>query len=519
MDYLSRYMVIGLILLSSLSSFAEDGSSSTPAQQQLDNNKKEGPPTYLPDPSKAVPADETAGGTRSPTPEAIQGTEAEKIPNSKENINAIVKDVESPTLKCMAAQKAAEPSLTKIKNGVKMFNENYDNCLMREAKANQFCLESRNPDIKNFIAVAQVLVGGLSGMMDACSKFGKVMDAGNKALTAYQGLCSSWRGYCNSACGDTVKGLNMIQAGQKEIVPAVTKAAQAEAAKGPTNPQSVPCGQVASTYAAEVQKTTEPITKELKADANDYRPVAQKFATCKSYARELASAGVGLIGMLNSFGQANKCEKDTNSSSAGTGTNTAVDCTIPANKTTKMECICQDNPRMAGCNSGLDSATMAKSGDALRGTGSGDYTSAGSAGGPGNLGVGDGEGGDLAAKGADGGGSSLPGAPSGGGGGLGGGSGFGGGAPDGSVAKKANGLNTNILGGEGGGGGGGGWGGYGSDRDPALRQYLPGGAKDPNAAGMAGAAASKQVTSQGGKSNWEKVKDRYRDNKPTLLGY
>lgn len=515
MDYLSRYTVIGLILLSSLSAFAVDtGESSAPAQS-TESNKKDGAATALPliDPK----TDETAGGIRMPSPAEPPGGVG--YPEATKKVDTTVKNWEAALAKCSAAQMAAKEPMAKMKSGVQLFNENYDNCKTREDKANRFCLESRSPDIKNFIAITQVLTAGLSGMMDACSKFGKVMDMGNKALTAYQGLCSTWRGVCNAACGDAVKGVKMIEQSKRTLVSAVTKAAQAEAAKMPATPQSAACGQIAATYAQEVESTSEPITRELKADAADYRPVAQKFETCKSYARELASAGVGLIGMLNSFGQANKCEKDTQDSTvAGVG-NTAVDCTIPENKKNNMTCICQDNPRMAGCNSGLDSAAQAKSADSLRATGTGEYTPASGGAANGDLSLGGGDGQDLMAKGADGSGSSLPGSPSGGGGGLGGGSGFGGGADGGAVAKKGSALNTNILSGEGGGGGGGGWGGYGSDRDPALRQYLPGGAKDPNAAGMAGAAGSKQVTSQGGKSNWEKVKDRYRDNKPTLLGY
>jgi hypothetical protein len=334
-------------------------------------------------------------------------------------------------------------------------------------------------------------------------------------------MCSSWRGYCNSACGDAVKSVKAIQSGKEKLSQTVVQTAQEIAkAKATTDPAGAArCTSLASSYPQVIKDNDEAINAELKV-SGDYKAVAQKYETCKGYAKELATAAIGGISMLNSMSQANKCEKDTKSDNPTTAAgSTAVDCTIPENKKNKMECICQDNPRMAGCNTGLDSATMAKSGDGLRAAGGGGEFG-GDTKAPGNLDLGGGDGQDLQAKATDGsGGSSLPGAPSGGGGGLGGGSGGFGGGVDGTTAKKPNSLNTNILGGEGGGGGGGGWGGYGSDRDPALRQYLPGGAKDPNAAGMAGAAMSKQVTSQGGKSNWEKIKDRYRDNKPTLLGY
>ncbi|MBS1968940.1 MAG: hypothetical protein JSU04_01460 [Bdellovibrionales bacterium] len=499
MKNLSSYTVIGLILLSSLPAFSADGDASSGQKD-----------TQVVMPPGIAPPVIDKSQEEGKTPEGVGG-----VANDPKKIVEPIKTWRSALSTCPAAQKSAESILADIDRNAKKYQESQDACKTREDKANTFCMESRNPDIKNFISIAQVLTAGLSGMMDACSKFGKVMDVGNKALTAYQALCSSWRGYCNAACGDAVNGVKAIQAKKKDLVDTVVKVATAEGQKGATSTDAIPCMALAKSYPETVQNNDEAINAELKV-SGDYKAVAQKFETCKSYGKELATAALGGLSMLKSLATANKCEDDTKSTTAA-ATPTPVDCTIAANKQNNMTCICQDAPRTPGCNNGLDSATVAKNGDALRAASSGSYTP-GTTGSNTGIDGSTGDGTDLSSKSPDGGGgSSLPGAPSGGGGGLGGGSGGFGGGAGGAEAKKANGLNTNILGGEGGGGGGGSWGGYGYDKDPALRQYLPGGAKDP--AAMAGAAVSKQVTSQGGKSNWEKVKERYRDNKPSLLGY
>ena len=486
MKYISRKIVVGLILLSSFSAFAQPGSAeqtpvaSAPIEIQLN-------------PSDANKSPEGGGGYR-----------PERVESATEAWFTVLKS-------CPAASNGVAATVGNIKRDVKKYKENQGTCDSREDTANKFCMESRNPEIKKYIMIAQVLTGALSGMADACSKFGQVMDAGNKMLTAYQIACSSWRGVCMSACGSAVSALKSIKKQKTELVKNAVTLANSVV---PTDPTFSSCKQLASTYAKSVEDNMTPINDELKIEDGEeaYRAVAKKEETCKNYAKELATAGVGMLSMVKSFGTANNCEKQT----TNVASQTPVDCTIPENKQNNMTCICQDAPRTPGCNTGLDTPTVAKGADSLRAASSSDYT-------PENTtatkldGIDNSGEMELASKNGES-GSSLPGAPSGGSGaGLDGGGGMGGGA-GGAEAKKASGLNTNILGGEGGGGGGGSWGGYGGGGDPSLRQYLPGGAKDPTI-GMAGAALSKEVTSQGGKSNWEKVKERYRDNKPSLLGY
>ncbi|WP_413289338.1 hypothetical protein [Bdellovibrio sp. HCB337] len=482
MKYLSMYMILGLIFLSSTQAIAAAGSETAA--------------------SAAMSDAESAG--------RIQNSYDPKQAEIKLKVLEALLDERYPKIN-------VKDEITALRQDVQLYVESQKACASREDKANYFCKESRNPDIKKYLMVAQVLSAGLSGMADACSKWGKVMDFGNKALTAYQAACSSMRGYCMSACGDAVKSIQnqirhsnelskkVVDQSQKAIVEYTQQKNDHEVKRYQRLQSNIP--KRVESYQKEV------LEPELQVK-NDFKSVQEKKVTCDGYAAQLASAGVGILSMAKSFGEANECEDKTSTDAVAAAT--PVDCSIPANKQNNMTCICQDAPRTPGCEGGLDNTLSAMNADSLRNASTSDFVP--TAGGDKvNLG-GDAGGLDLSSKGTDGGGgSSLPGGPMGGGGGLGGsGGGFGGGPDKGQAARKS-GMNTNILGGEGGGGGGGSWGG--GYADPALRQYLPGGQKDPKAMAAQSAEASKQVTSQGGKSNWEKVRERYRDNKPSLLGY
>jgi hypothetical protein len=213
--------------------------------------------------------------------------------------------------------------------------------------------------------------------------------------------------------------------------------------------------------------------------------------------------------------QAKKCDAATTAAAVAL-TGTPVDCTIPTNNLNQT-CICLAAPRTAGCPGGLDTSLNSSAANTMGATALGAYNPTTATAGGAAM---DASGLDgLAGKAIDPGtGLSGTGAPVGGkAAGIDGGSnGNAAGSP--AAQKSASGLSTNILSGEGGGGGSGG-GGYngGSDGASGLRQFLPGGKRDP-ASGLAGTAVSTGVTAPGGKTNWEKVRDRYRDNNPSLLG-
>lgn len=437
------------------------------------------------DPAKA------AEGTKEATPEGLD-TASQAI-NS--NVETMLGSADIPNSK-------AYPSLYK---GLMLYSANWGNCVSRQSKAASVCLETKAPALAALLPQLNILMSAAGASVnDSCSKFANAMDLVKAGLTAYTAACGTMKAGCGYSCVQARKGLELIDKGLKESSDVCA------------NPQSETCIASQKKFNAARAAASENVPLELA--KGDKKSVAGKEALCSGKYTELAlSAVAGISSVANSMNQAKKCDDDTSASNTAAQT-LEQKCAIEANAKLP-ECICLKNPMLEGCGS-----------TAVKGTTSAEGFGSVSSSGDKTVGKGKGlNSGDLAMDGssvaegkdtASAGGAPAPVGGGGGGGaglgGVGGGSGSGRDPADDKTGQKA--LNANILGGGGGGGGGGGWGarGGGSDSSKGYRSYLPGGDKDPNK--MAGQQSwTKEVTGQGGKSNWEKVKDRYRDNKSTLL--
>lgn len=390
----------------------------------------------------------------------------------------------------------------------KEYQADWESCQGAQSRAAMVCIGDNSEALSDGITLINGLLsaGGAASIYDTCTTFGKAMDIGQKALAAYTAACTVMRQPCVFYCGDVKAALVKLQA--------AIKAGNANAAcDKPTTPQTIAFCQAAHANAAKIDGVESAIKAEL--DEGNIKSTGGKLSRCdRKYWQNVASAGVGILQLANSLKQGKECEDE----SSALAENAAATCEIAANASLP-ECICLANPRTAGCSSGLSTVgeLNAGSGQVVSGKAITADATVGSLG-KDSTGMSQAE-----MSGGSGGDNSGIGAPTGGGAGLGsvGGSGGGGGVGE-KGGGKGSGLNTDILSGAGGGGGGGG-GGYGGykgsgDGGRGLRNYLPGGTKDPKR-GLAGQGiGSKEVTGQAGKSNWEKVRDRYIDNKNSLIG-
>lgn len=391
----------------------------------------------------------------------------------------------------------------------------YDNglkCLKQQETAGKACLESMSPNVTSMVAslnTAMAAMGMGSSMSDSCNKVSGLMKALQAGMAGYTAACGAAKSMCSSSCGksldDTIKLAKMMQNSRGEIN------------CNATHPGFAACQAQVQAFDALKSQIIEYANKE--GNKEDPLTVAGKRKVCSAKYAELAASGLAsVMNVVNALKQAKSCEEQSNAAANNvcsdiTTMNTeACKCQVE----TSMDCICFRNPRTPGCSSGLagnsnsSSETLGASGLSADGTPI-DMSSNMDA-----LGAGDmGPFGSREANSAGG-----AGAPVGGGGaGLGSGGTGGGGGGAGGGTGGGRGLDTNILGGVGGGGGGAGAfrgvSSFGSGNSK-YKSYLPGGDKDPNK--MAGQQLwEKEVTGQGGKSNWEKVRDRYLDNKGTLL--
>lgn len=383
------------------------------------------------------------------------------------------------------------------------YNKNRESCISSQGSASEVCLESTSENLVNGVMALNTGVGSASvlasssGVNNASESAVSGLQTANIALTGFVGACSAANAICKSSCTSAKEALAALKkSGSSANCQQITDAAQKQTCESQVN--------------SAKSKLNEALAKEEK--ASDKTSIAGKEKICKEkYSKTLANALQGLAQILAALMAAKQNAADSAAANGVIPTVTATaDCSDPA-KAQTTECLCLLNPRLTGCNNGLAGAASTNGGlssdpGSLSSLGAGDTSLPNAKNAM-----------ELQPLNKDGSGGSAPGGSAGGGAGIGGGSsGFGGqGAKDTAGAAGNKPLDANILAGtSGGGGGGGGWGGFGGG--DKYKDYLPGGKRDP-ASKAAAAAIAAQVSGAGGKSNWEKVKDRYRDNKGTLL--
>lgn len=435
-------------------------------------------------------------------------------------------------------------------------------CLGQFETTKMICHTEENENIASSVTMIQTLMSVASGVTNACSNFGKAMDIAKKAMAAYTTACGALQVMCNSKCGTAVLSLNKFQAAiakAKTLLTAnCTKAAAASKANNISSNGAVPDNSPQiQAKCASYHTTLDRGAAIAKSDSVAEQPhtIYGKQKICKvSVVALLGTAIINIGTFAQSKAQADQCKKDSESeeqkkiaeaSCENVANRSRADCacTLEANKkisycitelaarpvdcalaenSDKPICICRANPRMTGCE-GVSTAMTTNStlstgnGGALgsgRGPSNAQVAGLGGAAADGSGGFsvkgGNGTDGSSASGGGGGGASSA---------GLSDSGASGSGSNKAAAASDAGKLSANILDSGAGGGGAGGRFGSGSDyNSPEYRSRLKSfAAKNGIGAKIAGSNWTDQVTGMGGKSNFDKIKARYQENKASLL--
>ncbi|MBN8535508.1 MAG: hypothetical protein J0M15_00520 [Deltaproteobacteria bacterium] len=467
-------------------------------------------PTVVPTASEASAAASTAGGEA-----------------NKANLIAAGNVSQLTTLKCeglitVETQKLKAACL-ELKASATSCNGKYD-------MAAPICNPESNANLLSTISQVQGLMSVAQGLMDSCNKFGKAMNLAKMGMAGYTLACGTVQKACDISCSSAVKDLETFNAAsgaaKAELTSCVVTFSKTNPLKAADCQNDLYAIQALDALAENESATTGPT-------------VTAKAKVCKvDITTLLGLAAINLGALAQSKMMADKCEKQTKAKDVAAktaeekadctktenaakaeclNTNGLVDCAVTTNAD-KPICICKANPRLKGCE-GISTALATNS-----------TMSSGSAGG-----VSGGSGrnalltnapgsaadkkfpNDLAKSNRnDGSGSGAYGSSGGSSAGLTGSSD--GGAKDGELEKKGALGNANILGTEGGGGSGRfgyGGGSYGSGDKAQLRKLA-------TANGFKGKSTGNnwkdQVTSNAGKSNFDKIKVRYNENRASLLG-
>lgn len=366
------------------------------------------------------------------------------------------------------------------------------------------CASWLSPQIASFMSqygeMAQMglMVGGSIG--DQCKGVGDMLNKASIVMGLYTAACKSAQSVCKSSCTKaSSSGAKFATALKKDQATAAQVVQIASSQGSPEGQRAV------------ASLSTDVTLESAVAQMNKYSSSSLKF--CAEFELSTGTAMMGAMQALQGVAKAKQCAEQ-NSNQA----DMSVNCQKPgAPGYDSNQCKCARNELSAADCQGINfNPNAINAGNRINAPGgNGPEKNGGSpAGDDVDLGRPTASSSGTGAGGAQG----APGAPvDGGGGALGGGGGGSGGAQDGSAAAKK--TNTNVFGGGFGGGGGGGGSGGGSgygEMDEKLKQYMPGGKLDPNRS--IASQLAKEVTPQGGRSNWEKVRLRYRDNYRSLMG-
>ena len=400
---------------------------------------------------------------------------------------------------------APESTFGGVKKDIQKYVDNIDSCVKFRNKTVELCDDKYSTTLNGIIDLAQKYGGVISAAVsafDSCSQISQAMKEINSGLQLYQATCGASKSACDISCGRTVDAISSVR-NAKVDCSSVSESEQTQC-----NQSIAKLNAIKSQLENEMNGSEQPSA------------VARK-TKCAGYAVQLAGAGQQALEGMKTMAGSNNCAEKTSASADNSegycrshGEAPQCNCSLSTNAATSR-CICQKDPRNPACASGLDAAGSQSSdkmqlGDLSNlantksdfGSGldlnsdeqkaftvppsTGDAGDQGKAVGAGVSGSGSGSGNQLGA------GPSTP----------------------QSLASKA----MSAIGGFLGGGGG-------ASRLPSsevdgknpLRQYLPGQDKDPLKK-ISGAAYRSEVSGKDGKSNWEKVQQRYMDNTRTLMG-
>ena len=334
-------------------------------------------------------------------------------------------------------------------------------------------------------------------------------------VTAYNATCSGTLAVCSSSCKKAdLNYQNSILELQK-----ISFSAKTEPQVIATVPNSNYPGCKALSLEIDRKISELNTTTKTKIVAN--------IEQCKKYKWNMVAAGAGLTATLAQAFRGHNCEKKTTASCESNPNdikclNALTDCTKPENQS-KQICICKLRPATLGCgiyNSAGGGEVYQTQKTNKQGKSEGGFDKVGAGGNvAGGTSIRDSKSGDDAG-GSAGAGSSGSSGGSAGFSPVGSSAGSGSGKNATDVAKK---LNTNILSeGDGGGGGGGSRGGGGGYADVyansgKYKPYMPKIPGEHDASERNPSAENQmQVTGGGGKSNWEKIRERYIEQQSKL---
>lgn len=288
------------------------------AHKQMVNNSGLYKNTYS---TAGAPVTQNSDSSEAETPTTGTGTKESKAKGNSAKTDAAKNDIVSGVegISTLAAEASSKQvsfvvvGLGELQRGKTAYEADRLKCHTNQEDAEFICREKTNPNMQTTAMTVNGLLAGINSMAvnDACSTISKVMNVTNLALTTYTAACGALKYKCEQKCIPVDTALKKIRSG-------IAKAKGARCT--PLIPTAAPaCAEVETRHQAYVQKVEAALKVELNPE--DINAIAGRTKLCvHEYKGLLISAGLGIVSVVKSLREARKCDDETSTASTAGST-------------------------------------------------------------------------------------------------------------------------------------------------------------------------------------------------------
>ena len=282
-------------------------------------------------------------------------------------LNAAVKALEEPQKFAMVSEPGASyiktsSLITKLATEIQSYQSTAKQACVKTAEATEFlCIEGTSPGAiaaRKVMDVAGPILAVINSAQKACSGSAKVSKMVSEGLTVAKGVCVAAKLSCDGAClVASTKFKTILTMASTEIETALVadaNFANAECSKYLTAVSACQSANNKKLIALKAQLAA--IHKQLATEMTLIKGTTPTIAArCESHIKDILLFAVNLAGMKKAQKSAEACEKQLASSGGSTITPTQY-CETPANVSTQF-CLCQKDNTATGCPGALAKTT------------------------------------------------------------------------------------------------------------------------------------------------------------------
>ncbi len=251
--------------------------------------------------------------------------------------------------------------VSSIKEAAKKYVVSKQTCGTDAASADNFCDTMRNQkalDVQKMISAGTAVISKATAASESCGIMGNVSTLANGGMLAAQAVCSGYKFKCDFSCGDAKKEIAAVA---KLNGQPITSCVSKERARVYELLEAERVNE-ANMLDGFINQLTAAQNQAAKVIGEETPAVEPHIITCEKHEADILTMGAQAAALLSAAMDSKKCEKqlssgDGNGSGSGSLATTAQFCAQPGNSSS-ITCRCAADPSGAGCLGSLGGSNV-----------------------------------------------------------------------------------------------------------------------------------------------------------------